>query len=745
MTAFPSGARLGSTTERVRVRLSGAVQGVGMRPFVHRLAAEIGLAGFVRNGADGVTIEVEGDRVGDFIARLSAEAPPLARIDALAIEPLAPSGDAGFAIRTSIGGRTVTRVVPDAATCPKCLTELFDPDSRFFGYPFINCTHCGPRYTITRGLPYDRGQTSMARFPMCAACAADYADPLNRRFHAEPIACPVCGPRLSHAIATIAAALRAGRIVALKGIGGFHLLCDARNEAAVATLRRRKSREAKPFAVMLANAASLAAVARVTRAETVLAASLARPVVLMRALPGGLAPSVAPGLDRVGAMLAYAPPYHLLFAELAGTSWAGHDPLAPNPAVLVATSANPGGEPLVVEDAEAERRLAGIADLIVTHDRPIVARADDSVAHIVAGSPALLRRARGFVPDPIALPADGPDVLALGGHLKATVTVTRGREAFVSQHIGDLDTVKTVKFHREATAHLLKILDVKPERVVCDLHPDYRSTRLAEEIGLPCVRVQHHAAHIAAAAGENSLTGRFLGLALDGHGMGSQGENWGGEMLQLEGAAWRRIGGLFPLPLPGGERAAREPPRMAAAALAVLGRAQEIPHRFRAFSFAQPMMAYLARPALCPVTTSMGRLFDAASGLLDLCRLQQYEGQAAMELEALVTNPVAMPGGFALDQGVLDFRPLLATLADGMDPEDGANLFHGTLIAGLTAWIATSGEKVVLLGGGCLANRVLAEGLHQALAEIGVTAHLPRLLPPGDGGLSFGQAIIGRM
>src|SRR5271166_5526523 len=315
MTVFPSGARLDSTTERVRVRLNGAVQGVGMRPFVHRLAVEIGLAGFVRNGADGVTIEVEGDRIGDFVARLSAEAPPLARIDALAVEMLAPSGDAGFAIRTSIGGRTATRVVPDAATCPECLTELFDPDSRFFGYPFINCTHCGPRYTITRGLPYDRGQTSMTRFAMCAACAADYADPRNRRFHAEPIACPTCGPRLSHAIATIAGALRAGRIVALKGIGGFHLLCDARNEAAVAALRRRKSREAKPFAVMLANAASVAVIARATEAEVALAAGTPRPIVLMQAVPGVLAPSVAPGLDRVGALLAYAPPHHLLFAE----------------------------------------------------------------------------------------------------------------------------------------------------------------------------------------------------------------------------------------------------------------------------------------------------------------------------------------------------------------------------------------------------------------------------------------------
>jgi hydrogenase maturation protein HypF len=575
------------TPARVRVRLTGAVQGVGMRPFVHRLAVETGLAGFVRNGADGVTIEVEGSEIADFIARLSAETPSLARIDKMALEPLAPAGDAGFVIGASTGGRTATGIVPDAATCSDCLADLFDPGSRFFGYPFVNCTQCGPRFTITRRLPYDRPQTAMGGFMMCRACTAEYADQRNRRFHAEPIACASCGPRLSHSPGAIAAALREGQIVALKGIGGFHLMCDARNEAAVATLRRRKSREAKPFAVMVANAASLAVVARPAPSEIQLAATTARPIVLMQAVPDALAPWVSPGLSRVGVMLAYAPLHHLLFAELAGTAGAGHEPGALNPAVLVATSANPRGEPLVVDDAEAKRCLAGIADLIVTHDRPILIRADDSVAQIVAGAPAVLRRARGFVPNPIELRTDAPDVLALGGHLKTTVTVTRGREAFVSQHIGDLDTAGTVRFHREITAHLLAVLGVTPERVVCDLHPDYRSTRIAEEYDLPPLRrVQHHAAHVAAVVGEHGLTGPVLGLALDGHGMGPGGENWGGEMLLVEGANWRRLGGLFPLPLPGGDRAAREPARMAAAALAALGRTSEITQRLRRHAFA---------------------------------------------------------------------------------------------------------------------------------------------------------------
>jgi hydrogenase maturation protein HypF len=715
-----------------------------MRPFVHRLAVESRLSGFVRNAADGVTIEIEGVGIQAFIDRLLTETPPLARIDGLTIEAIPPAGEEIFSIRVSTGGPITTRPATDAATCPECLAELFDPRSRFFGYPFINCTHCGPRYTIVLGLPYDRAETSMASFVMCAACAADYANPRNRRFHAEPIACPACGPRLSHPVAAIARALRAGRIVALKGIGGFHLLCDAGNEAAVATLRQRKSREAKPFAVMLANAASVPTIARPSGAEIALVRSVARPIVLMRAVPGAVAPSVAPRLARVGVMLAYAPLHHLLFAELAGGTHEGHDPRAPVSAALVATSANPGNEPLVIDNEEAGRRLAGIADLIVTHDRPILVRADDSVAQVLAGTPSVLRRARGFVPEPIELPGDGPSVVALGGHLKTSVTVTRGREAFVSQHVGDLDNAETAKFHRETTAHLLSILGVKPERVVCDLHRDYRTTRVAEQMDLPLVRIQHHAAHVAAIAGEHGLSGHILGVALDGHGIGPNGENWGGEMLLLEGARLRWLGGLLPLPLPGGDRAAREPPRMAAAALAALGRACEIPERLPRLPFARSIAAWLAKTGSCPVSSSMGRLFDAASGLLGLCPMQAYEGQAAMELEALVSTPIALPDGYAIAEGVLDFRPLLSRLADGVDKQEGADLFHGTLIAGLSAWIAATGANAVVLGGGCLANRVLAEGLHAALGQIGIQAYLARKLPPGDGGLSFGQAILGR-
>lgn len=742
--AFPPDA-----VARLRLKLNGAVQGVGMRPFIHRLASDCRLAGFVHNGADGVTVEIEGGRTAEFLARLRTEAPPLARIDTLAVEEVPPLGGTGFAIRDSEGGRTVTRIVPDAATCEACLDELFDPESRYFAYPFVNCTHCGPRYTITRRLPYDRRQTSMAEFPMCPDCAAAYGDVADRRFHAEPVACPVCGPRLSHPIADIAATIRAGGIVALKGIGGFHLVCDARNETAVNALRRRKAREHKPFAVMVANRASVAAVAQASAAELDLVAAVARPIVLMAARAGVLAPSVSPGLSRVGVLLAYAPVHHLLFAALRGDDFAHHDRRAANDTILVATSANPGGEPLVIDDADAARRLGGIADLIVTHDRAIVVRADDSVAQVIAGAPSYLRRARGFVPEPIELPADGPPLLAVGAHLKSTVTLTRGREAFVSQHIGDLDTAETVRFFREVVDHLMTIVDVRPEAVVCDLHPDYRSTQFAESLGLPVIRVQHHAAHLAAVAAEHRLAGPALGLALDGHGLGLDGGAWGGELLRLDGGRVDRLGHLAPLPLPGGDKAAREPWRMGVGALVAVGRANLAAALFPKAPLATPLARRIAGGDETLVTTSLGRLFDAVAALLGVREVQDYEGQAAMELEALVDGPEVLDGGWKLEDGVLSFAPLLNHIARFRpDARLGASLFHGTLIDGLAALAADgasrTGTATVVLGGGCMMNRVLAEGLTAALAVLGLKPLMARRLPPNDGGLSYGQVALAR-
>ena len=554
-------------------------------------------------------------------------------------------------------------------------------------------------------------------------------------------------------IRAIAAAIRAGGIVALKGIGGFHLICDARNETAVAALRQRKSREAKPFAVMVADAGAIHAIADPTALETALAASVARPIVLMRGRIGAVAPSVSPGLSRLGVMLAYAPVHHLLFAALGETF------------ALVATSANPGGEPLVVDNADAERRLAAIADMIVTHDRPILIRADDSVAQIVGGAPALIRRARGFVPEPTPLAEDGPVVLALGAHLKSTVTVTRGREAFVSQHIGDLDTAETVLFWRETIDHLLGVLDVRPELIACDLHPDYLSSRMAEEFGPPVVRVQHHAAHIAAVAAEHGLTGPVLGLALDGHGLGTDGGAWGGEMIVLDDSGWRRIGGLGTLALPGGDRAAREPWRMGVAALHAVGRGATAAARFPDRSLAGPLAARLAAGSEHVATSSLGRLFDAVAALLGVRSVQEYEGQAAMELEALAQTPRTMPGGWTLNGGVLSFMPLLAAFADSPpDARFGAEVFHGTLIEGLAelaaGGAADSGLSTLCLGGGCMMNRVLAEGLMAALGDRVIVREgvdggpapamtmgaplLARRLPPNDGGLSLGQAVLAR-
>jgi len=756
-----------ATSRRLRLRVRGVVQGVGFRPYAHGLATKLALNGFVRNDPDGVWIEVEGIAAREFVKSLSESPPPLARIESIEVEDAPSRGESGFSIEASRPGRASTRIGPDAAICAACLDDLFNPASRFYRYPLVNCTHCGPRYSLTRALPYDRAQTSMAPFPMCEDCARDYMDPTNRRFHAEPIACPRCGPRLSHEIGDIAEKLRRGGIVALKGLGGFHLLCDARNEAAVAELRRRKGRDAKPFAVMVADLAGAERLAELRDAERALLSHRTRPIVLALGL-GRLVPSVAPRLGQVGLMLAYTPLQALVLDALGD-------------AVLVATSANVGGEPLVADDNDARRRLAGIADLVVTHDRAIVVRSDDSVMRVIDGAPVFLRRSRGFVPEPIELAEDGPCTLAAGADLKNTITLTRGREAFVSQHIGDLDDRETIRFRDETIRHLCSILEILPERVVCDLHPDFVSTRLAEAAGLPLLRVQHHVAHVAAVVAEHRL-GPVLGVALDGHGHGADGGAWGGELIVLTRARWQRVGSLAPLLLPGGDRAAREPWRMG---LAMLFRNNQLEEAARLFPDT-PQASALARrlaavipaqagiqtatrdppvsavgrpwiPAFAgmtswggqggavagngPTTTSLGRLFDAAAALAGVCLEQRYEGQAAMEFEALVRTPRAVAGGWRIDDGRLDLAPLLAMRLRG---RDAAEAFHGTLIAGLAEWIAEAadarGLKNIALGGGCLMNAVLSEGLCAALRAHGLNPYLPRALPANDGAISFGQA-----
>ena len=732
---------------RLRVRVRGIVQGVGFRPYVYRQAAALGLTGSVRNDADGVLVEVQGERAGEFVERLRREPPPLARIAAVHAEVCAPrTGESGFAIVASVAGsRVATSVGPDVCICDDCLGEMCDPADRRYRYPFLNCTACGPRYTITRRLPYDRPQTAMASFPLCPACRAEYEDPANRRFHAEPTACPVCGPHLSHQLDAIVAALGSGAIVALKGLGGFHLLCDATDAAAVVRLRARKHRDAKPFAMMALNAASAARWTRFGPAERALLESRERPIVLLeRREDAGLPEALAPGLATLGLMLPAAPLHFLLFHEVAGRP-AGTEWLArPHPLLLVATSANPSGEPLVIDDADARARLDGIADLIVTHDRPIVVRCDDSVVRFVDGAPRFLRRARGWVPRAIGLAEPAEPVLALGGALKTTVCATRGAEAVLSQHVGTLDNRATAQFLDETLRHLLRLLDVTPKLVAHDLHPDFLSTLLAGRLGMPTLAVQHHHAHAAAVLAEHGVRGPAIAVVLDGYGMGSDGGAWGGELLRMEGATFRRLGWLRPLPLPGGDLAARQPWRMAAAALHALGRGGEIAGRFADQPLAGRLGAVLAA-GNAPLTSSCGRLFDAAAGLLGVCTVSRHEGDAAMRLEALVRSPRAWEGGWSIVQGQLDLLPLLDRLR-GSAPGEGADLFHGTLAAAIAAWAegAACAEKLdtVALGGGCFVNRPLAEGVCERLRAAGLRPLLPLQAPAGDGGLSLGQAWI---
>lgn len=782
-----------------RIRVRGLVQGVGYRPFVYRLAFELGLSGWVRNDAEGVDIEARGPAplVERFVARLRAEAPELARVEAVEVREAAPErGLPGFLIVESRGGQgTSTRIGPDSALCHDCLVDLFTPGNRRQGYAFTHCTHCGPRYSITRELPYDRARTSLAPFAQCPDCLAEYTDPRDRRFHAEANCCPACGPQLAllgadgapladgidDPVAGAVRLLQSGAIVAIKGYGGFHLACDARNPAAVAELRRRKHREEKPFAVMVVNVASAAAVADLSGPLGAEAAGLLelpeRSVVLLRkgtdtdaALPG-----VAPGLAWIGAMLPYAPLHYLLFhaaaGRPAGLDWLGTD----QPLVLVMTSANPHGEPLVTGNAEAVQRLAGIADAFLLHDRDIVIRSDDSVIRLDGGGVQFVRRGRGQTPRPIKLKDDGPTVLAFGGYLKNTVCVMKGREAILSQHVGDLDSPSTVAFLEETVDHLLHVLDATPDLVAHDRHPDFPSTRLAQAFaaaqGIPALAVGHHHAHIAAVLAESGTPADHpvLGLALDGVGLGDDGSLWGGELLEVSGAGCTRLAGLTPLHLPGGDKAAREPWRLAASALHRLGRGDEIEafvaRRHPGQEGAAVIARMLAQGVNCPPTSSLGRLFDAAAGLLGLRAVQRFEAQAAMELEGRADRQrrraghaaAPLAGGWVIDTaGALDFAPLLAALADWpvevgereSTLDAAADLFHATVATGLADWAARAAQSrglgTVALGGGCCLNALLAADLRVHLNNHGLAMLEARQAPPNDGGLALGQAWAAR-
>ncbi|MBI5014339.1 MAG: carbamoyltransferase HypF [Deltaproteobacteria bacterium] len=753
---------------RRRFLVQGIVQGVGFRPFVARLARGAGLTGHVENTTRGVEVEVQGSRsaVDAFGDDLRRRAPAIAEIQSVDVSEAATEPrETGFEIRASrIDPVSSAIIPPDIATCPACRAELLDPGNRRFRYPFINCTDCGPRYTVIASLPYDRASTSLASFSLCADCAREYADAESRRFHAQPNACPACGPRLrllgaagevldQDPINGALETLRAGGVIALMGLGGFHLACDASQEGAVAALRRRKQRPAKPFAVMVADLETARHLAELSPDDEALLAGARAPILLAPARPASpLAPSVAPGQDRLGLFLPYTPLHHLLFAS-------GGCP------ALVMTSGNRSDEPLLATAEEALARLTGVADRFVVHDRPILHRADDSVVKSLKTGPVVLRRARGYAPAPAPLAnPSGRVVLALGAELASAVCVVRGDRAYLGPHVGDLKNLDVEEAFRAGIEHLLALLRVVPDLVVCDLHPAYRSSAHAaawEARGVPLVRVQHHEAHAASCMAEHGFEGDALALALDGLGYGPDGTIWGGELLGGRPGRFERLGHLVPVPQPGGDRAAVEPWRMAASHLRRLVGADWASLPLPAFADRgerdrETLDRMITTGLQSPLTSSCGRLFDAAAAVLGFAGRLRYSAQAAMELEALAAScrapvepyPAGEVAGSRAGPLALDPGPLLGALLDdvlaGRDPGACALAFHRGL-AGLFASAAAeasrpTGLRDVFLSGGCTQNAVFLAALVRELRGRGLRPHLHRQIPPNDGGVCFGQA-----
>jgi hydrogenase maturation protein HypF len=703
--------------ERRRYRARGVVQGVGFRPFVYGLARRLELDGFVLNDGSGVVIEAEGSpgALDAFATALVAEAPGLARVEEVVAEPVSPRGERGFAIAASRATGGDALVPPDVATCDDCLRELADPADRRFRYPFINCTQCGPRFTIVRAVPYDRPNTTMAGFPLCEDCRLEYGDPEDRRFHAEPIACPACGPQLSLPIDEAATLLVSGAIVAVKGLGGYHFACDATSESAVARLRSRKQREEKPFALMTAEPQALA---EIDDAVWELLRSPERPVVLVRRRPeAGVAPSVAPGNPWLGVMLPYTPLHHLLVADVGRP--------------LVMTSGNLSDEPIAFEDEEARARLAVVADAFLGHDRPIHRRCEDSVCR-----PGLvLRRSRGFAPAPLALPvAARRPLVAAGAELKSTFCVARGEQAFLSPHLGDLNTEAAYMAFRADLDLYLAMLDVRPDVIAHDLHPEYLATKWALDQDGETVGVQHHHAHAAACLAEHAERGPALALVFDGTGYGSDGTLWGGELLRCDLCDFERVRHLEAVPLPGGEAAIREPWRMAAVHLERAG----LPVPFERWAAVRESLK-----ANAPLSSGMGRLFDAVAALLGVREHVTYEGQAAIELEHLAGDVAAEPYAWTFG----DATPLVARcyeeLSDGRPRPEIAAAFHETIAAAAAELCAADAEPgVVVLSGGTFQNVRLVESTRARLEQHGFRVLTHALVPPNDGGISYGQAAV---
>ncbi len=735
-------------TQRLRVALYGAVQGVGFRPFVYRLATEMGLSGWVLNSSAGLIVEVDGapDELERFLTRLEAERPAASVVLAREVSFLAPGGFTQFEIVASDqAAEKSAAVLPDLATCPQCLAELLDPANRRFGYPFTNCTQCGPRYTIILDIPYDRPRTTMRGFTLCPDCAREYANPSDRRFHAQPNACPRCGPRLSMEIAEAAREIVAGRILALKGIGGFQLLADARNQDVIARLRRLKRREEKPFALMMPSIEMVREHCVVSAEEERVLRSAAAPIVLLRPEKGGqtglsrsagqaslspfsaLAPNVAHNSPYLGVMLPYSPLHHLLMRAC--------------PFPIVATSGNLSDEPIATENDEARRRLSGIADAFLMHDRPVARPCDDSVVRVARGRESVMRRARGYAPLPVRVDRELPAVLAVGGHLKNTVAIGVGRQVFLSQHVGDLDTPEARRAFANAIDDLCRLYQFKPELVACDLHPDYASTRWALDSGLPVLRVQHHHAHAAACAAENALRGPYLAVSWDGTGYGLDDTVWGGEIFLAEDGHFERVAHLRPFRLPGGEAAIKE------------GWRSEASLRYEVFGPQAVEDAVLRRMIErginAPLTSSVGRLFDAVASMAGVARESRFEGQAAMLLERAIDG-ANIGEAYPLEErdGVADWAPLVeAVLRDAERGEPQALIaarFHNALAEWIAAAAARIGIRQVTLSGGVFQNAYLVERAVALLEAHGFEAYTHQRVPANDGGIALGQAVMAK-
>lgn len=790
MNEFPptpafSGQTTGGARARARLVIRGAVQGVGFRPFLYRLARELDLAGWVSNSASGVVVEVEGPAaaVRTFALRVEPERPPRSFIESLETTILDPVGLAGFTIRPSDPtGEQTALILPDIATCADCVRELFEPRDRRFGYPFINCTHCGPRFSIIEALPYDRAHTTMRGFPMCPACQTEYADPANRRFHAQPNACPVCGPQLAFwdtggrllagrndALRAGVEALLAGRILAVKGLGGFHLMTLATDEPAVRRLRARKHREEKPLALMAPSLAWVKRLCAVNAQEERLLLSPEAPIVLLRRrAEEPIARSIAPGNPHLGVMLPYTPLHHLLLAAL-------NQP-------VVATSGNLSDEPICTDERDALKRLGGIADGFLVHDRPIVRPVDDSIARVVLDRETVLRRARGYAPLPIQIRDAVPAVLAVGAHLKNTIALGRDHHVFLSQHLGDLETPAALAAFERTITDLSQLLAMKPTTCAADLHPDYLSSRHARQTQKRVICVQHHYAHVLACMAENDVAAPLLGVSWDGTGYGTDDTVWGGEFLVVDESHFERVAHLRPFRLPGGEAAVREPRRIALGLLhSVLGEAafalKTLP-TLQAFRPAElkALWRMLERGVNSPITTSAGRLFDAVASLTGLRQETRFEGQAAMDLEFALeaddtdesyslpvrgTTREAAAGGQAIapralhrecqtltataPRWLVDWAPMVERIVRDVQAGVPAWLvsarFHNGLAGAVLAVAREAGQRRVVLSGGCFQNRYLIERTVQRLHDGGFSAYWHQRVPPNDGGIALGQVV----